>query len=123
MLKGRERELAYLNKEYQSGSDRLLVLYGQKDVGKTALLAAFTEDKKAFYYQAEEGSERQQLYLIGRQLQRIGFSLPLYPTYEEVFQCLDRKLLVIDEFQYLLKTGNGFGMLQHISRTIPGKTV
>ena len=54
MLKGRERELAYLNKEYQSGSDRLLVVYGQKDVGKTALLAAFTEDKKAFYYQAEE---------------------------------------------------------------------
>ena len=49
MLKGRERELAYLNKEYQSGSDRLLVLYGQKDVGKTALLAAFTEDKKAAF--------------------------------------------------------------------------
>ena len=26
MLKGRERELAYLNKEYQSGSDRLLAV-------------------------------------------------------------------------------------------------
>ena len=109
MLKGRERELAYLNKEYQSGSDRLLVVYGQKDVGKTALLAAFMEDKTAFYYQAEEGSERQQLYLLGRQLQRLGSSLPLYPAYEEVFQCLEQqKLLVIDEFQYLLKAGDGF---------------
>ena len=70
MLKGRERELAYLNKEYQSGSDRLLIVYGQKNVGKTALLAAFMENKTAFYYHAEEGSERQQLYLLGRQLQR-----------------------------------------------------
>lgn len=45
MILGRASELNYLNTCYQRKNSQILVLYGEKNVGKTALLKRFAEEK------------------------------------------------------------------------------
>lgn len=47
MFVGRERELASLNKLYESDKFEFAVIYGRRRVGKTALISQFIKDKKA----------------------------------------------------------------------------
>ena len=41
MLTGRDRELQYLQKFYEKSGSHLVVLYGQRGVGKTRLVREF----------------------------------------------------------------------------------
>lgn len=45
MLTGREQETAFLENHYKRPGSQILVVYGQRGVGKTALLTAFAEKK------------------------------------------------------------------------------
>lgn len=47
MILGRASELNYLNTCYQRKNSQILVLYGEKNVGKTALLKRFAEENPA----------------------------------------------------------------------------
>lgn len=58
MLLGRVSELRYLNNYYDREGSQILVVYGQKHIGKTALVREFMEDKPGFYYLAQACSER-----------------------------------------------------------------
>ena len=62
MLHGRINELRYLNNFYEKSGSQMVVVYGQKGVGKTRLLKEFTKDKPGFFYQCRECSEREQQY-------------------------------------------------------------
>ena len=57
---GRERELAMLEKSYQSAKNGVVVLYGREGIGKTALIRQFIKEKPYVYYQARELSELEQ---------------------------------------------------------------
>lgn len=48
MFIGRERELATLNKLYESDKFEFVVIYGRRRVGKTALISQFIDDKTLF---------------------------------------------------------------------------
>ncbi len=48
------------------------MVYGQRGVGKTALLTSFTEKKQTLRYSAGNCSSREQQYLWGRELQKPG---------------------------------------------------
>ena len=52
MLTGREQETAFLENHYKRTGSQILVVYGQRGVGKTALLTAFTEKKQTLRYSA-----------------------------------------------------------------------
>lgn len=113
MILGRSNELQYLNNVYAREGNQLVILYGQKNIGKTMLINDFIKDKDALYYLANEASERQQLYLISKQWKRNGIEMDEYPTYEEALNrfaetAVDKKVLVIDEFQHLVKAGTAF---------------
>ena len=89
------------------------MVYGQKGIGKTTLLNHFLENKSHLYYEALCCSTRQQLFYLGRHLENIGFSMPEYPSFEEVFSVLEtesdkKQILVIDEFQNMCKTDTEF---------------
>lgn len=124
MILGRNNELQYLNTVYAREGNQLVILYGQKNIGKTMLINDFIKDKDALYYLANEASERQQLYLLSKQWQRNGIELTEYPTYEEAFirfaeTAIDKKVLVIDEFQHMVKAGTSFmdaiqNLLHHV---------
>ena len=60
MFVGREKELAMLNRSYQSRENAMVVLYGREGMGKTALVRQFIQEKEAVYYQARELSEKEQ---------------------------------------------------------------
>ena len=107
MLTGREQETAFLENHYKRPGSQILVVYGQRGVGKTALLTAFTEKKDTVCYTAVNCSSREQRYLWGRELRKEGQEISQYPSWEEILGCLPvrnaKRVLVIENFPYLLK--------------------
>ena len=61
MFIGRERELASLNKLYNSGKFEFVVLYGRRRVGKTALINHFIDGKPTIYFMGVESNAKQNL--------------------------------------------------------------
>ena len=61
MFIGRERELASLNKLYNSDKFEFVVLYGRRRVGKTALINHFIDGKPAIYFMGVESNAKQNL--------------------------------------------------------------
>ena len=113
MFTGREKELQYLNDYYQKPGTQILVVYGQKGIGKTTLLEQFIEDKDCLYYEAISCSTRQQRVFMASHLEDIGIQVSAYPEFEELFSVIEesesnKKILVIDEFQNMCKTDNEF---------------
>lgn len=113
MLIGRNSELKQLNTYYDRENSQILVLYGKRYVGKTALLKEFLEDKPGFYYCAAPASEKEQKYRFGLWLAGLGLKSLKYPEFGEVFTALSsdkgpKKVIVIDEFQHILKACPGF---------------
>ena len=49
---GRKKELEFLNKEYNKKESSLIILYGRRRIGKTALINEFIKDKNAIYFLA-----------------------------------------------------------------------
>lgn len=113
MLLGRTSELRYLNNYYDREGSQILVVYGQKQLGKTTLVRAFAEDKPGYYYYARACSEREQVYQWGRQLARDGYDMEEFPSFHDilaksVYDGNDKKVLVIDEFQNIVRAGGQF---------------
>ena len=114
---GRQRELDSLEAEY--GKDGgFVVLYGRRRVGKTTLIKQFIKDKTAFYFLATEEVEAQSMKrfagVISRTtgnpiLKKVAFAdwLDLFHIIADYLP-LKKKVLVIDEFPYLVKTNAAF---------------
>lgn len=113
MFAGREKELWYLNEYYKKAGTQILIVYGQKGIGKTTLMEHFMEGKECLYYEAISCSTRQQRVFMAEQLKSMGFSMSEYPEFEELFSVIfesekKKKVLIIDEFQNMCKTDNEF---------------
>ena len=128
MLTGREQETAFLENHYKRTGSQILVVYGQRGVGKTALLTSFTEKKQTLRYSAGNCSSREQQYLWGRELRSRGKEIAEYPSWRELLECMtiqkgettaDKKVLIIENFQYLLKGDTLF--LQELIRFLKEK--
>ena len=114
---GRVTELATLNAEYARGSG-FVVVYGRRRVGKTTLIKEFIKDKRAFYFLATTESETQSRKRFASVLSR-GMKNPMlakvtFDDWLDLFQLVaedhpdEEKVLVIDEFPYLVKTNPDF---------------
>ena len=114
---GRQRELEALEREYQKDSS-FVVIYGRRRIGKTTLIKEFIKDKLAFYFLATEEMESQSIKrlsgVVSRVtqnplLQRAAFSdwLDLFHIIAE-FRPEKKKVLVMDEFPYLVKSNPAF---------------
>lgn len=113
MVLGRTSELKYLNTCYDREGSQIMVVYGEKNVGKTALLDEFVQDKPHSYYCARPASEREQRYRWGLELKPEAFGAPGYPAFGEILRSAlgeetDKKVIIVDEFQYIVKAGNEF---------------
>lgn len=118
MFIGRDSELNVLNEYYKRTGNQVMIMYGQKGVGKTTLFRHFMEK-----YELTESFfcaslfEREQLAQWGNRLRDLGMNLAEYPTYEEIFEGIrikyeghtnEKIILLFDEFQYLLKYSTDF---------------
>ncbi len=120
MLPGRMSELQYLNQYYEREGSQILVVYGQKHIGKTTLVKEFAKGRPSYYYLARSCSEREQMYQWGMQIKidektDLGASLTGesdYPSFYEIFDAIckesGKKVIIIDEFQNIVKASTAF---------------
>ena len=59
MFIGRQDELKFLEEKYQSENAQMIVIYGRRRVGKTALINQFIQNKNAIYFMGVESNEKQ----------------------------------------------------------------
>ncbi|EKF48524.1 ATP-binding protein [Thermosipho africanus H17ap60334] len=114
-------EIKFLEKEYKRKTSSFIVLYGRRRVGKTRLIKEFIKNKDSVYFLATEESEAENI----KTFQNILYSkykIPLLDnnkllSWNDLFYIistlkLEKKLIiVIDEFQYLLKSNKGFSSI------------
>ena len=81
-------ELQYLKNYYEKEGSQLVVFYGQKHMGMTALLRRFCDELQGTYYRVRACSEREQQFQWANELRENGAKLPDYPTYTELFMSM-----------------------------------
>ncbi len=114
MFIGRDAELRYLEHYFEGNESRIIVVYGQKGVGKTTLLKYFTKDKNHAYYLGRSCSALEQRAQWAAELKWKGMDISKYAEYQELFKNAlsfsneNKPVLLIDEFHYLVKTDDSF---------------
>lgn len=109
----RTAEMKQLEQLYAKSGNQLVVLYGRDGCGKEQLLRSLCQNKKFFYYRSRQASEREQLLLMGREIEQ-KYNIRLQKnTYDEYFTRVksgdaSKLLVVIDEFQYIVKKDPSF---------------
>jgi AAA+ ATPase superfamily predicted ATPase len=125
----RNDEFTFLDEEYKKDTSSLVVLYGRRRIGKTALITEFGRDKNILYFLASEESEKENLNVLKNLVAEFTDNELLknvnVDNWDIVFKTLinsnaeQKKLIVIDEFQYLGKTNSAFpSVFQRIWDTI-----
>lgn len=114
---GRKEELEKLNDEYKRNNS-FVVIYGRRRVGKTTLIKEFIKEKNAFYFLATEEAESQSMKRLANVISRVSNNPLLqkvdFTDWMVLFQMIadykpgEKKVFVIDEFPYLVKTNPAF---------------
>lgn len=109
----RENELAFLNNEFDKKTSSFVVIYGRRRLGKTTLIKNFIQGKPALYFLASEEMESQNIRglkilmseFTGSSLLKKDFNFSWNDLFEVFrdYKREERKIIVIDEFQYLGK--------------------
>lgn len=124
---GREAELNYLTQHYENKTSQILVVYGQKGVGKTTLLRRFVQNKDSAYYIGRACSDREQRYQWAKELSdsQTGAEEEHFPEYEEILDKMTgtlpenaQKVIILDEFHHLVKGNPLFfhALLQYVQK-------
>lgn len=114
---GRKDELLALQNEYERESS-FVVIYGRRRVGKTTLIKEFIKDKKALYFLATEEIEQQNMRRFANSVATFTkqdfIKNATFTDWEDLFKLFiqlgtgEKKILVIDEFQYLVSVNPAF---------------
>lgn len=116
----RNNEIESLNKTYQKKGFEFIVITGRRRIGKTRLLQEFSKDKKPIFLMCEERKWQHNLNkfneLIAKHAQ---IPNPHFSSFKECFKYLinqkkQRKVIIIDEFSYLIKNKEILGEFQSI---------
>lgn len=97
----REEELKILQERLENNSFELIVVYGRRRVGKTALILESVKNKKYIYYLATERKNLERFKEICAQKNK-NFG-DLKNDWEVYFKNLKNKIVIIDEFPNLIK--------------------
>lgn len=114
---GREKEILGLEKEYARDGG-FVVIYGRRRIGKTTLIKQFIKSKTAFYFLATKEVESQSMKrfagVIARTTGNSVLQKAAFSDWLDLFQAVadykpdEKKVLVIDEFPYLVKVNDSF---------------
>ena len=122
MFLNRTRELGYLSERYAAGRAEIVVLYGRRRVGKSALLFEWSEGKPCIFFFARRADKATLLGEFSRAIRTFSTNSPsapegpsgtpddfTYPSWGAAFSVLaelatERRLVIIlDEFPYLVE--------------------
>ena len=120
----RQDELGALDTGHSSPGHAFYVVYGRRRVGKTALLKEFCADRPHLYYlAAQEAEERQREKFVEQIADGFDDRVPRIDHWDEAFQYLGEKLktddriVVIDEFPYLVAENDSLRCISRFSTT------
>ena len=131
----RKSEMETLQNEYRHKGSSLVIIYGRRRVGKTALISEFIKDKTALFFLASEEAEAQNRNdFKNKAADFIGNSLLKsadIKNWEAVFKIIadtafdNKPVIVIDEFQYIGKSNPAFpSIFQRIwEETLKNKSI
>ncbi len=112
MFVGRKKELSILEDKYASDQGELIVIYGRRRIGKTALLREFVKDKKHVFYSGQQITDNLQLKRITDILtEKIGVKIygQTFELWEHVFDYIadhagdEKTVYILDEFPYMVE--------------------
>lgn len=114
MFLNRTRELGYLSNRYLASRAEIVVLYGRRRVGKSALLFEWSADKPCIYFFARRADKTTLLGEFSRAVQAFVTEGPVpdtfsYPSWGAVLGVIaeiaarQRVVVVLDEFPYLVE--------------------
>lgn len=114
---GRISEMSALEREFERTSG-FVVIYGRRRVGKTTLIKEFIKNKKALYFIATEEFENGNMKRFANTLAEFTGDEYLknanFSDWEDLFKVFarhnpnEKKILIIDEFQYLVSVNQAF---------------
>ncbi len=112
----RDAEIKVLTEYMKRDGSQLLILYGERGVGKTTLLSEFTKEyKDVVRFDCSIVSGREQLYMWGQKMSYLLGDLPEYPEFADIFGALgnfslagEKRIIVFDEFQNIAKVSEEF---------------
>ena len=113
MFIGREREVAALDRLYESNKFEFAVIYGRRRVGKTALINHFIDNKEAIYFMGVESNEKQNLENFSKSIIEYSSGIEAETSFlsfqaalEYVFKLAEKKrfILAIDEYPYVARS-------------------
>ena len=101
-FKDRTREVRDLLKKISSKLKQVIVIYGRRRIGKTALALHISKDKKFIYYLAGETQNLDKFYNTCSK--KVPEILDLKKDYQILFKYLRNKvnIIIIDEFQNMI---------------------
>lgn len=125
----RKTELETLEKQYNTEGSSLVIVYGRRRVGKTALLTEFLKSHNdALYFLATEESEIQNLNYFKAQVAEFtnnellrSATVDWYTVFKTLvsYRTETKKVVVFDEFQYIGQSNSAFpSILQKIWDTM-----
>lgn len=126
----RVEDMATLEEQFASQRAAMVVIYGRRRVGKTALIAEFMRDKRGLYFLATEESEEQNRAAFQRQVAAFldDDLLAQAPVdnwdilFDRLTKTDERMVIALDEFQYLGKANHAFpSVFQRIWDTMVSK--
>ncbi len=101
-FKDRNREVQDLSRKISSKQKQVIIIYGRRRIGKTALALHIAKDEKYIYYLARETQNLDKFYnMCAKKVPEI---LDLKKDYQILFKYLRNKVnvIIIDEFQNLI---------------------
>lgn len=112
----RQSELKILNEYLLREGNQLLILYGEQGVGKTTLVKDFINERSnVCFFDCSVVSEREQLYLWSKKIQKENIQFAEYPSMSEFFDVVkgksqqdEKQIIIFDEFQRIAKGSEEF---------------
>lgn len=114
----RENELKFLNEEYQRDGSSLVILYGRRRIGKTAMASTFMSGKEGLYFLVTQESEQQNRHafqaVVAEFCDNELLKQATVENWEILFKTLiskkmpEKLIIILDEFQYLGKSNPAF---------------
>ncbi|OGO84891.1 MAG: ATPase [Clostridiales bacterium GWE2_32_10] len=121
MFLGREEELRILEEEYNKSRSSFIVVYGRRRVGKTTLLKEFIKNRESLYFLASEEIENENrkgfIEKVATLTKQDYLKNAKFDKWDDIFDIIikynkeEKKIIVIDEFQYLVSSNAAFSSI------------
>ena len=114
MFFSREKEIHEIN-ELFANTNKSILLYGKRRVGKTELITHIFKNKKNIYFECVKDTIEENIRLFVNECKKVGVKIPDYVRFSsfiDVFNFLnslnEKYLIAIDEYPYLKVINDSF---------------